>query len=253
MNIENNKNLSTLNLENLKEVINLNIKNNNQLQNYIEFKKINLPVLNKYEDVIFMPFTSIKSGENLFLGGYFINNDVELEPNPGLPDNFESSSVLISTDNGDSWKEVENGKGNKFFKVDKNDNENSLCAYLFKSSNGKLFACGSVDRPENPTLYVSDDNGNTWNEVDIALNSSVNYIAESNNGNLVAVGQNNDKDRQIAYSNNKGTSWTIVGEDIGFKPISVVYNNLNGQDRFFITGGEVGDGLWYNTDNDLTN
>jgi len=113
---------------------------------------------------------------------------------------------------------------------------------FFTDQSGKIYAgCSTLStyNQSNPPacLYVSPDNGVTWNELGFS-NNYINFITQSPNGNLF-VGTGFTSNGKLYKSTDNGTTWTDITNGINISPYggtSSIVSMLAVSNEIFIVG-----------------
>lgn len=170
-------------------------------------------------------YTSANAGTswNTYQAPFLDAGDLLFLPNGSLLAGTEQG-VFKSSNNGSSWTAINTGISNMYIK-----------ALAHKSSNSYLFAGAYANMSTQDTtgagVYVSTDNGATWNRASYGITDKrINaLLVDSATGNVYAGTEGG-----IYMSTNNGSTWTAVNVNLQNLTISAIVENPTG----FFAGSE---------------
>ncbi len=139
----------------------------------------------------------------------------------------DHGAFWVTTNDGEKWEEHSAGLANNYIR--------SICASQFKT--GRVYLCmtGINYDDLNSYLYVSENNGDTWESIAQGLpNEPVNVIKEDpTNENILYAGGL----RGVYVSVNRGKSWSTLGIDMPQTAIADLEIHLPTMDLVVATHG----------------
>jgi photosystem II stability/assembly factor-like uncharacterized protein len=179
-------------------------------------------------------FTNTSWSPNMVLYPKFINTGTSLIVGTANPGEYYGEGVYRSTDHGVSWERVIPNVG----------------CYSIVASENYVYAVGTQDNTgNNPAMYMSADDGETWTI--ISTESDLYYPSLAAHGSFVFVAKWSYLSNTILFSDDAGDTWYEIpqGGDVGDYGISVVNGFSFFNDKVYIA--TRGNSLWSRNLNDF--
>ncbi|NOU45625.1 MAG: T9SS type A sorting domain-containing protein [Bacteroidales bacterium] len=172
-------------------------------------------------------FTNTVWPPNMVLYPKFINTGTSLIVGTANPGEYYGEGVYRSTDHGVSWERVIPNVG----------------CYSIVASENYVYAVGTQDNTgNNPAMYMSEDDGETWTI--ISTESDLYYPSLAAYGSYIFVAKWSYLSNTILFSDDAGDNWYEIpqGGEVGDYGISVVKGFSFFNDKVY--AGTRGNSLW---------